>query len=480
MTEQGRQLFSAGEAAGIIGAASRGNLEAPVRTVVVDSRKASLDSLFIALPGERADGHDYIEAALARGAKTVLAAESQKEKALRAFSSTTASGACLILADSPLRGLQALAREHRRRLQQLLRIGVTGSSGKTTTKECIAAALRPSYPSGALAMNEGNLNSDIGLSLSMFELNKDHSLGVFEMGMNRKGEMEELAAIYEPDMVVVTNIGSAHIGMIGSREGIAAEKKMVFSRFNGKQTAFVWDEDPFRDFLAQGVPGRFVQFGLKSSKGFEKAESLGLQGWKIAWQGQRFLFPLPGRHNLLNGLAALTLAFELGLDPALTAKGLSSVRPLFGRSELLTGRVELLKDCYNANPDSMNAAIDLCDSVQPKARRVYVLGSMRELGPESSAAHEALGRKAAKSKGDALFFFGEEAEASFLAAKALRPAAGDSLFHTNSMDELFRQVRAYLQDGDLVLLKASRGLALELLADRLVEAGFAEENHNAS
>ncbi len=480
MTESARVLFSAGEAGGIIGAACRGNLEASIVTVVVDSRRAVPNSLFVALPGEKVDGHNYIGAALERGATVVLAATAQKEKALRTFSASDSSKACLIFADSPLRGLQALAREHRRRLKGLLRIGVTGSSGKTTTKECIAAALKLSYPSGAVAVNEGNLNSDIGLSLSMFELDKSHALGVFEMGMNRRGEMEELAAIYEPDLVVVTNIGSAHIGMIGSQEGIAAEKKMVFSRFNGKQRAFVWDEDPFKDFLARGVPGRFLEFGLKSGNGFEKAESLGLGGWEIAWKDQRFVFPLPGRHNLLNGLAALAIASELGLDPALTVKGLSSVQPLFGRSELLSGRVKLLKDCYNANPDSMDAAISLCDSVQVQGRHVYVLGSMKELGSISLAAHEALGRKAAESKADALFFFGEEAEASFLAATALRPGANKSLFHTNSMDELFSLVQAYLRDGDLVLLKASRSLALELLADRLVQAGFAEESRNAS
>jgi UDP-N-acetylmuramoyl-tripeptide--D-alanyl-D-alanine ligase len=479
MTEQRSGLFSAGEAAGIIGAACRGNLKAAIANVVVDSRQALPNSLFVALPGERVDGHDYIETALARGATAVLAATAQKEKAQRAFSAFASAEVCLILADAPLQGLQALAREHRRRLKGLLRIGVTGSSGKTTTKECIGAALKPSYPAGAVAMNEGNLNSDIGLSLSMFELDKGHALGVFEMGMNRRGEMEELAAIYEPDIVVVTNIGSAHIGMIGSREGIAAEKKKVFSRFDGRQKALVWEDDPFKDFLAKGVPGRFIEFGPKSCRGFEGAESLGLRGWAISWMAQRFVFPLPGRHNLLNGLAALALAAELGTDPALTAQGLSSVRPLFGRSELLKGRVELLKDCYNANPDSMAAAIDLCDSVQSKGRRVYVLGSMRELGEESLAAHRDLGRKAAESKAEALFFFGEEAEESFAAAAALRPSAS-AIFHTNDMDELSRLVTAYLYDGDLLLLKASRGLALEILADRLVEAGFAEETHNAS
>ncbi|MCE1195945.1 UDP-N-acetylmuramoyl-tripeptide--D-alanyl-D-alanine ligase [bacterium] len=462
-------LFTAGEAAGMIGGACRGNLGAAIRSVAADSRKAEAGTLFVAMPGENVDGHDYIVAALRQGAACVLAAAGRKEKVLAdiAAAGLGLGEACLVFVDSPLAGLQALAREHRRRMKGLLRIGVTGSSGKTTTKECIA-------------MNEGNLNSDIGLALSMFSLSSVHKVGVFEMGMNRVGEMDELAAIYEPDIGVITNIGVAHIGLIGSREGIAAEKKKIFSRFTGAQRGFVWDGDAFKDFLKEGVRGKVSEFGLSSTVGLEGVESRGLEGWKISWQGRECAFPLPGRHNLLNALAALSVAAELGLDPALAAAGLSSVKPLFGRSEIFSGPVSLVRDCYNANPDSVAAAIDFCDSVEWAGRKIYVLGSMRELGSSSAEEHAAMGRRAAASSADAIFFFGDETKASLEAAFAAKSAvrANDgakvekTIFHTNDLKTLVDAVLGYLREGDLVLAKASRGLALERFTDALFAAGL--------
>ncbi|HCO48262.1 MAG TPA: UDP-N-acetylmuramoyl-tripeptide--D-alanyl-D-alanine ligase [Spirochaetaceae bacterium] len=471
-----RILFTSGEAVGMIGGACKGNLQAVIDNVVVDSRKASAGSLFIALPGENADGHDYIGAALARGAACILAATDRKEKLLSSLPPSGFGRSCIIFVDSPLSGLQGLAREHRRRMKNLLRIGVTGSSGKTTTKECIAAALAPAFPSGSLVMNEGNLNSDIGLALAMFTLEPFHKVGVFEMGMNRKGEMDELVSIYEPDIAIITNIGTAHIGMIGSRDGIAAEKKRIFSRFDGRQIGFVWEDDSYREFLEAGVKGKMAEFGYRATEGLEEYSSLGLAGWKLRWSGQTILFPLPGRHNLLDALAALSVAAELKLAPALVAAGLASVKPLFGRSEIFEGRISLVRDCYNANPDSVAAAIDLCDSVESRGRKVYVLGSMRELGDTSVEEHEAIGMKASLSKAEGLFFFGEEARASFEAAQSASCSAGGDagsgrmIFHTNDIESLKSAVLSYLKDGDLVLVKASRGLALE----RFTEALFAE------
>ena len=266
-----RVLFSAGEAAGMIGGACRGNLEAPILDVTADSRKVGKGSLFVALPGENFDGHDFIAAALGQGASCVLAAFDKKESAIAAaaglgiakLGAAYPGEACLIFVQSPLAGLQALAREHRRRMKGLMRIGITGSSGKTTTKECLGAALLPTYPAGSLIMNEGNLNSDIGLALSMFTLNASHEVGVFEMGMNRKGEMDELASIYEPDIAVITNIGTAHIGMIGTRQGIADEKKKIFSRFSGSQRGFVWHTNQ-RTSTAVEVAGAAITFSGSS------------------------------------------------------------------------------------------------------------------------------------------------------------------------------------------------------------------------
>jgi len=468
-------LFTAGEAAGMIGGACKGDLESPILGVVADSRKVQKGSLFVALPGERADGHDFIASALGGGASCILAAGSMKEKVMAAFAAARPRQACVIFVDSPLAGLQGLAREHRRRMKGLLRIGVTGSSGKTTTKECVGAALAPAYENGALVMNEGNLNSDIGLALAMFSINASHKVGVFEMGMNRKGEMDELASIYEPDIAVITNIGTAHIGMVGSRQGIAEEKKKIFSKFSGTQHGFVWEDDPYRAYLEAGVAGFVSGFGPRSTKGFEKAENLGLGGWRLRWFGQTVRLPLAGKHNLLNGLAALSVAAQLGFDPALVARGLGGVKPLFGRSEIFEGRISLVRDCYNANPDSVAAAMDLCDSIDIAGRKVYVLGSMLELGESSAKEHAAMGRRAASSSAEALFFFGEEARSGYeasMAASRAKPADGRVIFHTNDIESLKKAVLGYLKEGDLVLAKASRGLALERFTEALFEAGL--------
>lgn len=486
MTEASRVLFTAGEAAGMLGGACRGNLNAPIRTVVVDSRRAEEDSLFVALQGEKADGHDFIVEALRGGASCVLAASAKKDKV---YKSLAAKGVelkkgCIIFSESPLAGLQALAREQRKRMKTLLRVGVTGSSGKTTTKECMAAALKSSYPEGAVAVNEGNLNSDIGLSLSMFTLSAAHRVGVFEMGVNRKGEMDELAAIYEPDIAFITNIGRAHIGILGSEKGIAKEKKKIFSRFDGKQRGFVWEDDPHKEFLKAEVAGSIAEFGPRSTEGIEAIENLGLAGWRLVWRGCPFVFPLPGTHNLLNALAALSLAAELRLDPEKTGAGLASVRALFGRSEIFVGRVSLLRDCYNANPESMAAAMDFCDGLAWQGRKVYVLGSMLELGSVSTEAHAAMGERAAASRAEGLFFFGEDARSSYEAALAARNAApgrpAGSIFHTCDIESLKQALFAYLRDGDLVLAKASRGLALERLTESLFETGWVQKKNAAS
>jgi UDP-N-acetylmuramoyl-tripeptide--D-alanyl-D-alanine ligase len=463
MNEAPGALFSAAEAAAAVGGELVGDGRAHIDSVVVDSRKAQARSLFVALPGERTDGHAYIEAALRLGASCVFARSDRRASVLGSLAGDRAAGAAFVFVPDALAALQTLAREYRRRFPRLLRIGITGSSGKTTTKECIAAILGRSR---SIVLNPGNLNSDIGLPLSTFAICEAHEIGVFEMGMNRAGEMGELASVYEPDIAVITNVGTAHIGILGSRDAIAREKKKIFSRFDGRQTGFVWEDDAYNSFLKEGVRGEVVDFGPRSTTELRVVRNNGLAGYDLEWKGRTFGFPLPGRHNLLDATGAAAAASRAGASDDDVARGLESARPLFGRSEILAGAFTILRDCYNANPDSVEAAIRLCDSVEWRGRRAYVLGSMLELGPESEAAHRAMGDFAGKSAADALFFFGAETRPAFETAR-LAGFRGLIVFETD-FDRLLAALRSYLAPGDLALLKASRGMALERLADALL------------
>jgi UDP-N-acetylmuramoyl-tripeptide--D-alanyl-D-alanine ligase len=469
VTDSHGSLFTASAAAAIAGGALVGDPDAPVLSVVVDSRKALPFSLFVALPGARSDGHSFIEAALRAGASCVVARtdhRSEVESALGELGSAKALAdrrAAIIFVQDGLVALQALARAHRTRFPRLLRIGITGSSGKTTTKECVHAVLARSR---AVILNSGNLNSDIGLPLSVFAIGESHEAGVFEMGMSRVGEMGELADVLEPDIAIITNVGTAHIGYLGSRDAIAEEKKAIFSRFGGKQAGFVWEDDDYNAFLKSGVRGEVVDFGLRSTTGMRVLKNLGLAGFDLSWDGIGFRFPLPGRHNLLDATAAAAASSRAGAAASDVAAGLSSVKPLFGRSEILKGEYTVVLDCYNSNPDSARAAMGLCDTVAWAGRRAYVLGSMLELGKESDASHAEMGEIAGKSAADALFFFGEETRPSFDTAR-LSGFRGLVLFETD-FDRLLAAVRGYLAPGDLVLLKGSRGMALERVAEALV------------
>jgi len=458
-------LFTAAEALGFLRAAGieaarlEGESSARFGSVAVDSRAAGAASLFAALPGERADGHDFLAPALSLGAPVLLVSEEGWARAASEIRPLLAGRAVLVV-PTVLAGIQALARERRRACPGLLRVGITGSSGKTTTKEITASILSRGH---RIAMNPGNLNSDIGLSQSMFGIKEGDEIGVFEMGMNRAGEMGELAGIYEPDIALVNNVGTAHIGILGSRDAIALEKKKVFSRFNGAQRGFVPEGDDYNAFLKEGVRGEVRDFGPHSTKGFHGARDLGLDGFAVDWEGLQARFPLVGRHNLSNAIAAMALAECVGTPPREVVEGLEAVHPLFGRSEILKGEVTIIRDCYNANPDSSEAALEFCDSIPWKGRRIYVLGSMLELGLESEAAHRRVGEAAARSKADALLFFGDETRPAFEEAQAAG-FTGLLLFETN-FDRLARAAKAYARAGDLVLLKASRGMALERLAE---------------
>ncbi len=436
--------------------------------VETDSRSAGPGCLFVALKGERADGHDHAAAAAASGAAAILVSEAWWRSAGAAMADADPAfrGVAVVAVPDPLKALQAAASAWRSRFCAR-RIGVTGSSGKTTVKELIASILSVSH---SVVRNPGNLNSDIGLPASVFLMRPSHEYAVFEMGINAIGEMDVLAGIFRPDCALINNIGTAHIGLLGgTRLGIASEKKKICSRFDGGQDLVVHEDDEFRDFLVQDVRGRCHSFGPRSVRLFEGARSLGLAGWSFRYAGTEATLSLPGAHNLLNALAAARVAELHDVPPEEVREGLAAVKALSGRSEILEGPVTVVNDCYNANAESTLAALAFCDEADCAGRRVYVLGSMKELGSESRAAHARVGEAAARSRADVVLFFGEEARDAFDAASALAPAA--ELRHHLRFDDLARDASAIARPGDIVLLKASRSMELERLADILAGRG---------
>ena len=392
-----------------------------------------------------------MEAAFKNGAVAALV-ESDKLETFELEKIAQSLGKTLIVVDDSLRGLQEAARAYLKKFPGLLKIAITGSSGKTTTKEIAAKIIGIEK---CVVMNPGNYNSDIGLPLSVFNVRSCHEACVFEMGMNRVGEIAELASVLLPDVALITNIGSAHIGILGSMDAIAKEKKNIFSKFNGKGAALIPADSPYRDFLAQGVQGRVSFYGEKSFTELGGVKDLGLDGSEIIWDGKQARFSLPGKYNLANAFAAIAIALEIPVSAGAVRQGLESVKPLFGRGEIIHGKATVIQDCYNSNPESLAGALEFCESLDWPGRRVYVIGEMLELGEDSKKAHQDMGRLLADSKADMVFLYGKET------AAAVKALGTGPFFHTCDINELNSAVNAYVRDGDLVLLKGSRGCALE-------------------
>ncbi|MDC7220181.1 MAG: UDP-N-acetylmuramoyl-tripeptide--D-alanyl-D-alanine ligase [Spirochaetales bacterium] len=435
-----------------------------VSSVVIDSRQAREGSLFVALSGERTDGHRYIEDVLEKGACAVLVkAEWMAENG--SLVDKWADKACFAAVEDTLLGLQDLAKGYRDSFKELTVVGVTGSNGKTTTKEIIYSILSRS---GAAVCNQGNLNSDSGLPLSVFNIREHHRYAVLEMGMNRVGEMASLARVARPDLALVTNVGTAHIGMIGSRQGIAEEKKAIFSHFGKKNIAFVNESDPFTEFLSRDLPGKVVKYGPQSLVDYEFVRDEGIYGQTIRLGGRDVRFPLPGKFNVLNALGAVAVARELGFSEEDIVAGLENCGGQFGRAEVVQGEtVTLFRDCYNANGDSMAASLELFAGSDKGRRKIAVLGDMGELGEESPAVHRAVLHQAESLSLEGIFLLGEEF------AKALeaevREERNVSVRSFVDFEELQAVLLENIRKNDLILLKGSRTMALERLSEPLLK-----------
>ncbi|WP_191013973.1 UDP-N-acetylmuramoyl-tripeptide--D-alanyl-D-alanine ligase [Treponema zioleckii] len=441
-------------------------------SVATDSRSVKKNTLFVPLIGEKQDGHIYIPKALESGASVVLV--SKKDDEIIELSKKNPCVAFVYVSNT-LHGLQKAAGAYVQKFPNLIRCSVTGSSGKTTTKEIAASVLSQKYK---VVCNVGNLNSETGLPLSVFSIRSDHELGLFEMGMNRQNEIGEIAEVFKPNFGIITNIGTAHIGLLGSREAIAQEKKKIFNFVDSNGAAVIPDEDDFADFLCEGVKGKIIRYGKNvKDSGVVFISDDGLEGTTFSVDGVKMRLSLPGKYNFTNALGAVALARELGLSPEQIKAGIESLKPLSGRSQLVKGRLNVLEDCYNANPDSMEKAIEFCASVNIPSKKIFVLGDMLELGDESKKAHANAGKLAIESKPDMIVFVGTEMASGFDEAKKLSGNGQNTkLIHVDdyslqSIEKAASEINSFASDGDFVLLKGSRGVGLERLMP-LLESNY--------
>jgi UDP-N-acetylmuramoyl-tripeptide--D-alanyl-D-alanine ligase len=439
----------------------------PMRKAAVDSRRVTPGQLFVALPGERTDGHAHLAEAVAAGATGVLVSRGPTDEELDGLGDIT-----VIRVAEGLAALHALAAAWRRRFD-LPVVGVTGSVAKSSTKEAIGAVLAEDRPVSAVLRSEGNENNEIGLPLTILRLGPHHEIAVLEMGMYVGGEIAELCRIALPSIGVVTAVRPIHLSRAGSIDAIEAAKAELVEALPADGLAVLNADDARVRRMAARTQARSVTYGFAPDADVraEAIASLGLDGmaFEIVARGERGAVRLPrlGRHAVHNALAAAAVALGVGSSLETIVAGLSRPWALPHRSAVMRlDGVTVIDDAYNAGPDSMAAALDALAELP--GRHVAVLGRMAELGELDEAAHAAVGRRAAGVL-DVLVAVGEGTAALVDGALAAgMPAA--HIVHVPSPEAALDELPGRLRPGDIVLVKASRSEALERVVEGLAEA----------
>jgi UDP-N-acetylmuramoyl-tripeptide--D-alanyl-D-alanine ligase len=433
----------------------------------IDSRTTAAGDLFVAIHGDRFDGHAFVAAALAAGAAGAVVATTAGLPA----AGRDGRGPVVIQVADTTRALQDAARETRRRSGATV-VAITGSAGKTTTKELTAEFLAAKY---SVFRNKGNFNNHIGLPLSLLELASGPEVGVVELGMNHAGEIRTLVGIAEPDVRVWTNVGDAHLGFFASADAIADAKAEILEAARPDDRLVAGVDDPRIRARIGGFAGRTVTFGVSAEAQVRASavEHRGLEGMAATVTTPagrvRLETPLLGTGNLLNLLAATAVATELGVPLDDIASRAAGVRPAPHRGELLRlpGGVTLVDDSYNSSPAALKRALETIREATGSARKVAVLGEMLELGDHAPRLHAECGAAAAEAGLDLLIAVGgapAQALASAAASAGL-PASAIAWVATSAEAADLAQQR--IRAGDLVLVKGSRGIRTDLVVERL-------------
>lgn len=451
------QRFSLGKVAALCG----GTLVRPssrvVEDVQIDSRACSANSLFFALDGRKERGVRYVGDAALRGSAAVVVRFADQQEALEATKNFRCS---VILVDDPLRALQTLATRYRQMMAQATTIGITGSCGKSTTKEALAAIAENL---GKTVKTPGNLNSEIGLPLSILQLEEDTQYGIFEMGIDHVGEMERMVAMLKPDVGLLTNVGISHLEKFPNRRTILTEKGKLFHP--RMQMGFVSDDCPYIQDLERSSKLTLKQYGLSDLRAVDR----GLDGWDITLDGITFRVNCVGEHLLSDVMGAIKVGLSLGANRYDIAEALQGFTPLHGRSFVHKSDVTIIDDSYNASPDSTASILQYLSSLWWKGEKKVVLGPMKELGKESKRAHEQVARQLHAYPMGSTYLYGEEMKGAYDLLK--RGGYDRPLWYTDDFTELENTVVSKSRHGDIFLLKASRSVAMERLIPSLSRVG---------
>jgi UDP-N-acetylmuramoyl-tripeptide--D-alanyl-D-alanine ligase len=441
------------------GELSRGNPETRILGVCTDSRRVRPGEVFFALAGERYDGHDFLPEVAGKAA-AVVAAQGR---------APSLPGNCAVIrVEETRQALGRFAAGYRKQFKLPI-VAVGGSNGKTTTKELIAAVLRQKL---ATLWSEASFNNDIGVPLTLLKLDASHEAGVLEAGTNHPGELEPLVRMISPTYGVITSIGREHLEYFGDLAGVAQEEAWLGQLLPPNGKLFVQAEPAWIQYIRTRTQAQVVTAGLEAPNDWRASNvrpdkhgvSFAVEGPAAQWAGE-YRVNLLGRHQAVNALMAIAVGAELGLSRAEVQRGLAECKPAQMRLQLWeVNGVGVLDDAYNANADSMLAALRTLQELPCKGRRLAVLGDMAELGKHSEAAHEEVGRNAAQLGVGQLFAVGKMAP---VMARGARSAGLARVFEFADAEVAAIAVKQFIREGDVLLLKASRATHLERVAECL-------------
>ena len=447
----------------------RGDLACPFRGVSINSRTVVRGELFVCIKGDRFDGHDFLADVIEKKVGGIIISDPEKlpSKPVRSEEEPF-----VIHVQDTLKALQDLASFQRKRFP-LQVVAITGTNGKSTTKEMIASILETKFKT---LKTQGNLNNHIGVPLTLLKREPSHEMGVLELGMSAAGEIKRLTEIAQPDIGVITNISEGHLVQLKSLKDIQSAKGELFDALTEQSTAIVNADDPLVLELARSLRAKTVTFGIDQpadvrASEIENKDNLGFQ-FKVSLFDKTLSVRLPylGYCNIYNALAALATGYSLGIKEDAMTRGLENYQRMSQRNEKIQHKeIDLINDSYNANPRSMTEALKTLDSFKTQGRRIFVIGDMLELGDRSITAHQKLGEEIAASKTNILIALGKLAS---LSAKSAQALAGEKIQirELASHQEAAEFLTQEAVSGDCVMFKGSRGAAMEKVLQIFMES----------